>query len=181
VTRNASNLVCSERPSLNLIFKYAVCFNGFEAFGGLERLGEMANEKLFFYSEHSLWCGSARELRACLFFEERRWRHFGYPPEGNDLEGVLALFERIQFLVRGGELAPNDEPDVDVFGAPVVVDGVPSRLLEWREAEGLVLAIALDESGEVVERRCPPSVIIPDDRRLLAHVDWLFCRAQSLQ
>jgi hypothetical protein len=161
--------------SLDLIFKYALCFNGYEAFGGLERLGEIANQKLFFFSEHGAWLGSAKELRGCLFFEQRRWMHFGYSPQRDDLNALANLFERIQFLIQQGDLAPNDGPEAEVYGcAPVVIDGVPSRLLEWTRANGLLLKVAIDDSGEVVERVCPPSVVKPDDLRLLEQMPWLF-------
>jgi hypothetical protein len=164
-----------EVPSTGLIFKYALCFNGYDAYGGLEGLGAMANDRRFFFSEHGLWVGSARELRGCLFFEARRWRHFGYSPEGADLQGIVQLFERIQHLIREGDLAPNDGAEVSTHGVPaVVVDGVAVRLLEWGRADGLVLTVAVDSTGEVVKRRCPPALIAPDDPTLLDQVDWLF-------
>ena len=37
------------------------------------------------------WSGSAIELWLCLFFEDRRWRHFGDSPEGEDLKLLDSL------------------------------------------------------------------------------------------
>jgi len=37
------------------------------------------------------WSGSAIELWLCLFFEDRRWRHFGDSTEGKDLKLLDSL------------------------------------------------------------------------------------------
>ena len=47
------------------------------------------------------------ELRACLFFEERRWHHFGEEPHGRAARYVGALLDAI-----GSAVASAAEPDV---------------------------------------------------------------------
>jgi hypothetical protein len=39
-----------------------------------------------------IWQGSFEELRCCLFHEQRRWRHSGTDPTGDQLMGLQALF-----------------------------------------------------------------------------------------
>ena len=39
-----------------------------------------------------IWQGSFEELRCCLFYERRRWRHSGTDPVGDQLIGLQALF-----------------------------------------------------------------------------------------
>ncbi len=38
----------------------------------------------------------------CLFFEQRRFRHFGYDPEGEDLRYVAGLVDKIREYISSG-------------------------------------------------------------------------------
>jgi hypothetical protein len=73
------------------IEKFALTFNGYE----VPNCAEMANSR----SAKSL-----TDLRAALFFEQRRYRHFGHPPEGDDLEYVRSLVQEITVRVGEGDL-----------------------------------------------------------------------------
>jgi hypothetical protein len=42
------------------------------------------------------------KLRIALFFEQRRWRHFGDVPEGADLSYISALVAQIRAAVSRG-------------------------------------------------------------------------------
>ena len=53
--------------------------------------GDFANERSARYHETKRWEGTFEELRCCLFFEQRRWHHFGESPQGEDWEALLAL------------------------------------------------------------------------------------------
>ena len=55
----------------SVISQFALTLNSYEAWGSLEKCAEIANAH-----RH----GSLTELRTCLFFEQRRWHHFGYEP-----------------------------------------------------------------------------------------------------
>jgi hypothetical protein len=91
--------ICPPEDAKNLdsIWHYALTVDGYEFtkehFG--RECGDIANERLQKYKETKKWDGSFQELRCCLFFEQRRWRHFGYDPEGEDLEGILLLFNAL--------------------------------------------------------------------------------------
>lgn len=79
------------------IFQYALTAGGYDyakTYLGVE-CGEMANERLDKYRETGNWEGTFEELRCCLFFEQRRYHHFGTLPEGKDLEEIMALHEAI--------------------------------------------------------------------------------------
>ena len=51
---------------------------------GIDHVGDLANQRSF-EPESDLYRGNLAELWLCLFFEHRRYRHFGYPPEGDML------------------------------------------------------------------------------------------------
>ena len=57
------------------IGEFALSFNGYIECGSFERCAEVANNRRN---------DTLTELRACLFFEQRRWRHFGYEPDAED-------------------------------------------------------------------------------------------------
>ena len=72
-----------------------------EAFG--RECGDLANERLAEYGQSGGWRGSFEELMCCLFFEQRRWRHFGYDPTGKDLLAIQELYSNLvkQWQMRG--------------------------------------------------------------------------------
>lgn len=52
---------------------------------GLGELAFWANERADEAATAKAWRGTATELWLCLFFEHRRFRHFGFAPQGEDL------------------------------------------------------------------------------------------------
>ncbi len=79
------------------IFYYALTVGGYDY--ARERLGrecgELANERLKKFHETGKWEGGFEELRCCLFFEQRRYHHFGRGPEGDERETIEALYQAI--------------------------------------------------------------------------------------
>ena len=73
------------------IEKFALTFNGYE----VPNCADIANTR----SAKSL-----TELRAALFFEQRRYRHFGSKPTGEDLHYIRTLVKRIRDRVEVKEL-----------------------------------------------------------------------------
>ena len=43
------------------------------------------------------------ELRACLFFDQRAWRHFGEDPDDDGMEYIRALLTAIRSRVTAAE------------------------------------------------------------------------------
>ena len=57
---------------MSRIGTFASTFNGYKHWGSFEKCAEIANA-----GRHD----SLTHLRTCLFFEWRRWRHFGDEPD----------------------------------------------------------------------------------------------------
>jgi hypothetical protein len=79
--------VPTREASFALIFEFALSFDGYEFWGSEDRSGQIANDRC-----HHTLC----ELRTCLFFEQRRYRHFGEYPQGEDAEYVRGLVSKIR-------------------------------------------------------------------------------------
>ncbi len=73
------------------ISEFALTFDGYE----LPNCADLANSR----SAQTL-----SELRTVLFFEQRRFRHFGYSPTGEDLVYIRSLIQEIRAKVEIGEL-----------------------------------------------------------------------------
>ncbi len=76
---------------------FALTFNGYARIG--KRLDELASH----HRQHGTIPSTLDELRGCLFFEQRRWRHQMSRPDDRGLAFVRALIEGIR--------AAKDEPD----------------------------------------------------------------------
>ena len=79
---------------ISSIWGYALTVDGYRYAKtnlGVE-CGDLANQKLGIFERSGIWQGSFEELRCCLFFEQRRWLHFGTDPTGDQLMGLQALF-----------------------------------------------------------------------------------------
>jgi len=82
------------------IGKFALSFNGYERWGSFGKCAERANGGAELYRTEGVLPTSLTELRTCLFFEQRRWRHFGFYPDEQGMEYIRALVERIREKVR---------------------------------------------------------------------------------
>lgn len=67
------------------IERFALTLNGYRVIGD-EECGKLANKVKgeFRQNSESLLALNLTVLRACLFFEQRRFHHFGTPPEGEE-------------------------------------------------------------------------------------------------
>lgn len=63
---------------------------------GLGNLHGWANERADEAARIGSWRGTALELWLCLFYEHRRWRHFGCEPEGQDRELAARLWQQLR-------------------------------------------------------------------------------------
>ncbi len=70
--------------SWSLVGEFALTFDGYAYAGGFTELAERANALEERYVRTGVIPDALEldELRAMLFFEQRRWRHFGDAPEG---------------------------------------------------------------------------------------------------
>lgn len=83
--------VPAAEASIDALIDFAHTFDGFKHWGSFERCAEIANDR-----DH----GSLDKLRTCLFFEARRWRHYGEDPDAEAeaywRELVSAIREAVQ-------------------------------------------------------------------------------------
>ncbi len=78
------------------LWEFALEYDGYEAFGGPDELAQIANRVGDEWNATGDLPDDLATLRACLFFEQRRWRHFGHDPQDRDLAYVDALVEKIR-------------------------------------------------------------------------------------
>ena len=64
--------VPADAADLENLLRFALSFDGYRHRGSFSRCAEIANAR-----DH----GSLDKLRTCLFFEARRWHHFGDSPD----------------------------------------------------------------------------------------------------
>lgn len=76
---------------LDEISRFGHSFDGYVEMGSFEACAAVANARS---------CNSLDEARACLFFEMRRWRHFGEEPDEEALAYMRQLVEGIRRYVR---------------------------------------------------------------------------------
>jgi hypothetical protein len=92
------------------IEKFALTFNAY-AQGGFEAVADAANAARDAHRRDGKLPASLDELRACLFFEQRRYRHFGRPPEGEELAYVRALVGAIRDAAEGDTRRDSSRTD----------------------------------------------------------------------
>ena len=78
---------------LGAIFQFALTFNGYEHHGSFEKCADIANERRN---------DTLLNLRTCLFFEQRRWRHMGEEPDDEAMKYIRMLVREIRAKVEEG-------------------------------------------------------------------------------
>ncbi len=78
------------------LMRFALTFDGYEHCGSFEACAEVANSR-----KHS----TLSDLRTCLYFEQRRWHHFGDTPDDAALAYWRELIGKIRAKVQAGEKA----------------------------------------------------------------------------
>lgn len=79
------------RPEINL---FAVSYNGYRH----KNCAKLANatKKAFGKEKQIPKSLTLNQLRTCLFFEQRRWRHFMVDPDDKDMVYIHSLIEAIR-------------------------------------------------------------------------------------
>ena len=72
--------------------------------GSFEKCAEIANESSAVYRDRGVLPLTLTELRTCLFFEQRRWRHYGYDPGEEDMVYLAALMDGIRSKKKAGQI-----------------------------------------------------------------------------
>lgn len=85
--------------------KFALQFNAYEHWGSFDTCADLANRVLAEFGHTGELPTDPVQLRTALFFEQRRWRHFGWEPEGEDRTYIQALLDAIR---AEGPLEPDE-------------------------------------------------------------------------
>ena len=85
----------SEDASWQAIAQFALTFDGYQYWGSFERCAEIANTR-----END----GLTNLRTCLFFEQRRWRHFDAEPDAETMSYIRGLISGIRDRIQRGEI-----------------------------------------------------------------------------
>ncbi len=80
--------------SYEIIAAFALTFDGYTKLGSFEACAEVANSR-----RHN----SLTDLRTCLFFEQRRWHHFGDVPDGETMSYLHGLLDQIRARLVAGD------------------------------------------------------------------------------
>jgi hypothetical protein len=84
------------RASWSTIQNFALTMNGYARWRSFERCAEIGNGLRDRYRATRELPRRLSRLRTALFFEQRRYHHFGEAPQGDDLEYVRALVKAIR-------------------------------------------------------------------------------------
>lgn len=76
------------------ISMFALQFDGYKECGSFEECAKIANAG----RDKTL-----TELRTCLFFEQRRWRHFGEDPDEKAMVYIRDIIEKIRAKIAAQE------------------------------------------------------------------------------
>jgi hypothetical protein len=90
----------SRRARWNKIEPFASSFNGYDHWGSFKKCREIAQFGVNTYRNQGSLDQSLTDLRTCLFFEARRWKHFEKKPSKNGMDYIHALLEAIRLRVH---------------------------------------------------------------------------------
>ena len=94
----------SNRASWKKIVPFAFTFDGYGHWGTFEKCREVAKAGIASYRDNRTFSQSLTDLRTCLFFEARRWRHLEKNPTKLGMEYIHALLEAIRMRVTAREI-----------------------------------------------------------------------------
>lgn len=97
------DLIPGEDADYYLISQFTLTFEGYEHWGGFNQCAEIANRYKDMYMIDRGLPETLTLWRTCLFFEQRRFHHFGNEPKGKDLKYIKALLKAICTKVENNE------------------------------------------------------------------------------
>jgi hypothetical protein len=99
------NDIPHQHASWKKIEPFALTFDGYNYWGSFKKCREIAGGGVRSYREKKELIQSLTDLRTCLFFESRRWKHYEKTPSKKGMEYIHILVEAIRVRV----LAKNIE------------------------------------------------------------------------
>lgn len=83
------------RDPFDRIVKFAYSFDGYAHFG-MEKCAELANASLSNFYHSQVLPEDIDAIRACIFFEARRWTLYQKEPDNKGLIYIHALIDRLE-------------------------------------------------------------------------------------
>jgi hypothetical protein len=87
-----------------VVAKFALSFDGYKRHGSFARCAAIANRCEAAHKKNRSLPDTLDDLRTCLFFEQRRWRHFDESPDTATMRYIRALLSGIRRAVRSSGL-----------------------------------------------------------------------------
>ncbi len=97
-----ADMVPSANSEWSIIERFALTFDGYRQWDRSDQCAEIANCACATYRDAGKLPDSLAELRTCLFFEQRRFRHFGHAPDEQTMGYIRALLEAVRAKVASG-------------------------------------------------------------------------------
>ncbi len=98
--RLRTDLLPPRDASWEQVEEFALTYDGYAYWS---HVAELAGRSLQQWTRTGTLPDDLDELRACLFFEERRWHHFGEEPHGRAARYVASLLAAITSAVEDAE------------------------------------------------------------------------------
>jgi hypothetical protein len=95
----------SRRAAWKNIVPFAHTFNGYEYCGSVKKCRDVARQGIILHKSKEEMAQSLTDLRTCLFFEARRWKHLEKTPTKSGMLYIHALVEAIRMRVQTNELS----------------------------------------------------------------------------
>ena len=95
----------SARATWKKIEPFALTFNGYKHWGTFKKCREVADQGVKLYRGRQALNQSLTDLRTCLFFESRRWKHYEKNPTKKGMEYIRALVEAIRVRIQAREFS----------------------------------------------------------------------------
>ncbi|HUI03931.1 MAG TPA: hypothetical protein VLZ77_10340, partial [Acidimicrobiales bacterium] len=127
--------------SSDALAEFALSYDGYAYW---DDLPELANRVLQRWTRDRSLPATLDELRGCLFYEQRRWHHFGEDPAGRSARYMWAVVEAIDELVAPGPAAagaPRDPRPARASEAHVQVLPRPGVVAPGRVDAGVARAV----------------------------------------
>ena len=94
----------SNRATWKKILPFALTFDGYEHWGNFDKCREIAKAGIATYRDKQPFSQSLTDLRTCLFYEARRWRHLEKDPNKSGMDYIHALLDAIRVRVLAHEI-----------------------------------------------------------------------------
>jgi hypothetical protein len=139
--------------SWDAVSSFSLSYDGYAYW---DDVSELATRSIRNWTRHHTLPATVDEVRGCLFYEQRRWHHFGEEPNGRGAHYLWALLDILRVLVAARTAA-------DAVAAP---DPAPAKPVTVRRP-GPVRSFSEDDAGYLAwAAGHPAGFVVNADRTL---------------